>query len=184
MKTNKIKLSKKNLSLITALLIFIASFFIEKYQDIPLDNSNFIQENKNDVDNFYQVTRIIDGDTIKVEIDGQEFTVRYIGIDTPEFEDNGENCQAKIAKKANQEIIANKLVRLEKDISETDKFNRFLRYVWVDDILINDYLVKKGYAQAISYPPDVKYQQQFLESQKQAKENNNGFWNKNLCKED
>ena len=177
------KLNKKTISLITAFLLFIASFLLEKYQgDLPFDlnNLNLIENNSD----LYQVTRVIDGDTIRVEKDGQEFIVRYIGMDTPEFEDNKENCQAKIAKKANQEIIANKPVRLEKDISETDKFNRLLRYVWVDKMMINDYLVKNGYAQAVSYPPDIKYQDQFLESQRDAKVNNKGFWDKGLCQDD
>lgn len=176
------KFNKKTISLITALFLFIASFLLEKYQgDLPLDlnHSNFIEINNG----LVQVTRIIDGDTIKVEIDGQEFTVRYIGIDTPEFEDNSENCQAKVARKANQEIIANKPIRLEKDISETDKFNRLLRYIWIDEVMINDYLVKEGYAQAVSYPPDIKYQDQFLESQREAKMNNKGFWDKTLCQD-
>lgn len=122
-----------------------------------------------------KVTQVIDGDTIQIE-DGQK--VRYIGIDTPETVHPSEpvQCFGKQASEKNKELVGGKIVYLEKDVSETDKYGRLLRYVWVGDIFVNDYLVRQGYAQSSTYPPDVKYQDQFLQAQREARENNRGLW--------
>lgn len=121
------------------------------------------------------VTRVVDGDTIQIE-GGQK--VRYIGINTPETVDPRRNvqCFGKEASAKNKELVEGKKVRLEKDVSETDKYHRLLRYVYVGDIFVNDYLVRQGYAYVSTYPPDVKYQQQFMDAQKEARENNRGLW--------
>jgi micrococcal nuclease len=68
------------------------------------------------------------------------------------------------------------VVRLEKDISETDKYGRLLRYVYVGDLFVNAELVKLGYAQVATYPPDVKYQEYFLTLQREAEEAGRGLW--------
>jgi micrococcal nuclease len=125
-----------------------------------------------------QVVRVVDGDTIEVSIEGQTFTVRYIGIDTPEtkhpdkpVEPFGPEAAAK-----NEELVGGKVVELEKDVSETDRYGRLLRYVYVGDLMVNAELVRLGYAQASTYPPDVKYQDLFLQLQQEAREANRGFW--------
>ena len=74
------------------------------------------------------------------------------------------------------ELLDGKSVRLEKDVSETDKYGRFLRFVYLEDVFVNDKLVRDGYARVYTYPPDVKYQDQFRESEKLARENNLGLW--------
>lgn len=121
-----------------------------------------------------KVTRVIDGDTIVLE-DGQ--VVRYIGIDTPEVS-QGTECFAKESTNKNKELVEGKMIRMEKDISETDRYKRLLRYVWVGDLFVNDYLVRQGFAKAYTYPPDVKYSKQFVESEKYARGNNLGLWGK------
>ncbi|NMB92520.1 MAG: thermonuclease family protein [Parcubacteria group bacterium] len=133
-----------------------------------------LKESKNTEDT-YLVTRVIDGDTIEIE-GGQK--VRYIGIDTPETVDPRKpvQCFGVEASKKNKELVEGKRVRLEKDVSETDKYGRLLRYVYADDIFVNDYLVRQGYAYASTFPPDVKYQDKFVEAQKEARENNRGLW--------
>jgi micrococcal nuclease len=122
-----------------------------------------------------KVVKVIDGDTI--EITGG-IKIRYIGIDTPETVDprRPDGCFGREASEKNKEMVLGKDVRLEKDISETDKFGRLLRYVYVGDIMVNDELVKNGYAKASTYPPDVKYQKKFLEAEKFARENSLGLW--------
>ncbi len=120
---------------------------------------------------LYLVTRVIDGDTIVLE-NGER--VRYIGIDTPEISQN--ECFALEAKKKNEELVLGKRVRLEKDVSERDKYGRLLRYVYVGEIFVNDYLVRNGYAYAVTYPPDVKYSERFLQAQREARENKRGLW--------
>ena len=123
-----------------------------------------------------KVVRVIDGDTIEIE-GGQK--VRYIGIDTPETVDPNRpiGCYGKEASYKNKELVEGKIVFLEKDVSETDKYERLLRYIWLEDgTLINDYLVKEGYANSSSHPPDVKYQDIFRESERLAREGNKGLW--------
>lgn len=122
-----------------------------------------------------KVVRIIDGDTIELE-SGQK--VRYIGMDTPEtvHPDKTVQCFGVEASNKNKELVEDKFIRLEKDISETDKYGRLLRYVYIGDIFVNDYLIKEGFAYASSYPPDIRYQNQFSSSQKDAERNNRGLW--------
>jgi endonuclease YncB( thermonuclease family) len=126
-----------------------------------------------------KVIRVIDGDTIVLQ-NGK--TVRYIGIDTPEIKSKNSACYAQEAKSANERLVLDKMVRLEKDVSETDKYQRLLRYVYVGSVFVNEYLVKEGYALLATYPPDVKYQSLFQKAQDYARENNKGLWNENACK--
>lgn len=118
---------------------------------------------------------VIDGDTIQIDT-GE--SVRYIGINTPELKDErGEiQCFAKEALQKNKELVENKFIELEKDISETDKYGRLLRYIWIGDRLINEELVREGYAHSATFPPDIKYQQRFIEAARLAQNENRGFW--------
>jgi len=129
------------------------------------------------VDNLglVKVTRVIDGDT--VEIEGGE-RIRYIGIDTPETVDPRKpvQCFGVEASNKNKELVEGKEIRLEKDITDRDKYNRLLRYVWVGDTFINLELVKQGFAYSYSYPPDIKYQDQFVNAQQEAREAKRGLW--------
>lgn len=122
-----------------------------------------------------KVIKVVDGDTIEIE-GGKK--VRYIGIDTPETVDPRKpvQCFGKEASNKNKELIEGKEVKLEKDVSETDKYGRLLRYVYLGDTLINELLVKEGYAHASSYPPDIKYQDRFTRAEREARENNRGLW--------
>lgn len=118
------------------------------------------------------VTAITDGDTVTVEIDGVEYTVRYIGMDTPE---RGDPFFSE-ATQANSNLVLGKEVWLEKDVNETDRFGRLLRYVFLGDVLVNEELVRTGYAQASAYPPDVKYQDRLDEAERVARANSAGLW--------
>lgn len=118
------------------------------------------------------VERVVDGDTIVIE-GGQR--VRYIGMDTPENTSKIE-CFGHEAEERNRQLVENKVVRLEKDVSETDRYGRLLRYVYVDEIMINELLVKEGYALPATYPPDVRYQDLFHTAEVWARENEMGLW--------
>jgi micrococcal nuclease len=124
------------------------------------------------------VTRVIDGDTIIVDIDGVEYRVRYIGIDTPETVAPGQpiECYGKEASERNRDLVEGKTVSLEKDVSETDQFGRLLRYVWVGETMVNAALVADGYALASTYPPDVKHSDLFAALQAEAREDGRGLW--------
>lgn len=125
-----------------------------------------------------KVNYIIDGDTIIIE-GGKK--VRYIGVDsseitylqkdTPIYE-----CFAKEALDENKKLVLGKTVRLVKDVSDTDKYGRLLRYVYVDNIFVNDYLIKKGFVKTMIIKPDTKYAPLFYNSQNEAKLNKIGLW--------
>jgi micrococcal nuclease len=125
-----------------------------------------------------QVVRVIDGDTTVVATGGLEYRVRYIGIDTPETVDPRKpvECYGREASQRNRELVEGETVELEKDVSETDQYDRLLRYVWVDGEMVNAILVSEGYAVVVTYPPDVKYQELFLELQRQARAEGQGLW--------
>ena len=121
-----------------------------------------------------RVTQVIDGDTIIIE---GNYRIRYIGIDTPEVYPRLEACGIE-AWEANRRLVEGKEVRLEPDLSETDKYGRLLRYVYVDDIFVNAELVRQGLARAKAYPPDIKYQDYLEELEQQAKQARRGMWAK------
>jgi len=118
------------------------------------------------------VTKVVDGDTIDVAINNQTFPVRYIGMDTPEMGDPM-GLQAKIQ---NGLLAEGKSVILYRDTSETDKYDRILRYVFVGDIFINYELVKLGFAEAKSYSPDTACDDYFTQAQNEALAANLGIW--------
>ncbi|MGD9129185.1 MAG: thermonuclease family protein [Candidatus Woesebacteria bacterium] len=121
------------------------------------------------------VEEVIDGDTIRLS-DGRK--VRYIGVDTPETKDPrvGQECFGKEASEHNRQLVEGKIVSLEKDVSETDRYGRLLRYVWLEDVLVNKLLVEEGYAFARSFPPDIAKQDELKEAERQAREKQLGLW--------
>ena len=121
-----------------------------------------------------KVTQVIDGDTIIIE---GGYRVRYIGIDTPEIRPRLE-AHGIEAWQANRQLVEGKEVRLERDVSETDKYGRLLRYVYVDDIFVNAELVRQGLARAKAYPPDIKYQDYLEQMETEAKLAGRGIWAK------
>lgn len=149
-----------------------------------------------------RVTRITDGDTIRVVLRGREERVRYIGIDTPELARDGDPAEpfAVAAMEANAALVTGREVVLEKDVSETDDFGRLLRYVWLAPArdgasnsdsasrdpaaevasdgwrLVNLELVRGGYATAVTYPPDVARADLFRTAEREAREAGRGLW--------
>jgi endonuclease YncB( thermonuclease family) len=111
------------------------------------------------------VTRIIDGDTIEVLMNGRTYRVRYIGMDTPERYDV---CFAE-ATAANALLVANQEVTLLKDVSETDRYGRLVRYVFVGSVFVDAALVAQGYARAYPYPPDTTYADYFADLEARAR---------------
>lgn len=165
-------------------LILVGSFSGNKNENLTSDLShekNAALANSNTEaqrGELVKVVRVVDGDTIDVEINGKTEPVRYIGIDTPETVDPRKpvQCFGVEASKKNKELVEGKMIRLEKDITDRDKYNRLLRYVWLGDTLINQSLVEQGYAKSYSYPPDIKYQDKFVAAEKQARDNKLGLW--------
>ncbi|OJV95155.1 MAG: hypothetical protein BGO39_24385 [Chloroflexi bacterium 54-19] len=132
------------------------------------------------------VTNVVDGDTIDVAtLSSGNMRIRLIGMDTPETKDPnrpvmcfGQEATNKTVELLNQ---SNNEVYLEKDVSETDRYGRFLRYVWITEpdgklYMLNEELVRWGFAQAATYPPDVKYQSRFVSLTSEARNANRGLW--------
>ena len=124
------------------------------------------------------VTRVIDGDTIEANIGGTIYKIRYIGIDTPELDDERAEYStlAQEATRFNRELVEGKTIQLEKDASETDKYGRLLRYVYAGDIFVNAELVRQGLAWAKVYEPDTKYQGTLEKAETEAKQAKIGIW--------
>lgn len=129
------------------------------------------------------VIRVTDGDTIVVAMAGAESRVRYIGMDTPEpnATDPLVRAMADQATAANAALVEGREVLLERDVSETDRFDRLLRNVWVpsadgDLVMVGLELVRQGFAQVSTYPPDVRYVDLLLEIQDEARTREVGLW--------
>ncbi len=103
--------------------------------------------------------------------------MRYIGIDTPETYPKLEALGLE-AWQANRALVEGKIVRLERDVSEVDKYGRLLRYVYVDDIFVNAELVRAGLAYVKAYPPDTKHQDYLEELEQEARQAGRGMWAK------
>ncbi len=131
----------------------------------------------------FLVTKVVDGDTIEVKSGGVLYKVRLIGVDTPETVDPRRpvGCFGKKASAETKRLVEGKEVTLTKDISDVDKYNRLLRYVFLpissgENLFINDYLVRQGFAKSLTYPPDIKYNERFVSAEKEARENLRGLW--------
>ena len=118
-----------------------------------------------------KVIQVIDGDTVVIE---GGYRVRYIGTDTPE---RGEPYYHE-AWRANRNLVGGRVVRLESDITDKDKYGRLLRYVYVNGTFVNQELVRLGYARV--YPkgvfPDNKYYELLNEAEAEAKAEGRGIW--------
>ena len=130
-----------------------------------------------------ELVRVVDGDTIRVRVDGVEERVRLIGIDAPEVRPDAPATPepyADAATDANARLLAGGRLVLETDVSERDRYGRLLRDIWVERdgtwTLVNLALVAEGFAQVSTYPPDVKYADALLEAQRQAREAGRGLW--------
>jgi micrococcal nuclease len=127
---------------------------------------------------------ITDGDTIRVDVDGREEPVRFILIDAPETRhpDNPPECFGQEATAYLSWMLSlGGDLYLETDVSDRDRFGRLLRYVWLDFgdgevYLVNEALVRAGYAAFSTFPPDVKYVDEMREAGQFAREHGYGLW--------
>lgn len=124
------------------------------------------------------VVRVVDGDTMHVRIGDRVEKVRYIGVNTPEVHHptKGEEPGGREASEVNRRLVTGKHVRLEFDVQERDRYGRLLAYVWVGEIMVNAELVRLGYAQVMTIPPNVRHQEMFVKLQREAREAGRGLW--------
>ena len=125
------------------------------------------------------VIEVVDGDTILVDLDGERYRVRYIGVDTPETHHptDGADYWGFEASEANRSLVREgQTVVMQRDISETDIYGRLLRYVFVEDVLVNAELVRMGLARVLFYEPDILYKHEIMEAEAEAKANDRGVY--------
>ena len=137
---------------------------------------------------LYKVVKVVDGDTISVNIDGVNTSVRMIGIDTPETVDPRKpvQCFGQEASNKAKSILSNQMVRLELDPSQRkyDKYDRLLAYIFLaDGNNFNELMIKDGYAYEYTYSTSYKYQSAFKLAQKDAQANGRGLWADGVCEE-
>lgn len=170
----KIALAFSSLTVLSFILFGITAPPTEKKDEAKVESQQVAGESTTSTEtpkpeNLVKIARVIDGDTVELE-DGKR--LRLIGIDSPE----SGNCYFQEATNKAKELLEGKEVTLEKDVSETDRYGRLLRYIWKGETLINEQLVKEGYASSYSYPPDIKYQDRIIVAQKEARNGNKGLW--------
>ncbi len=138
---------------------------------------------------YYSVSSVVDGDTIKVNIGGTIETLRLIGMDTPETVDPRKpvQCFGKEASNKAKELLSGKKVHLEPDLTqgELDKYGRRLAYIYREDgLFYNKYMIEQGYAHEYTYNTPYKYQADFKAAQKSAQQNLRGLWSPDTCNGD
>lgn len=130
------------------------------------------------------VTRVIDGDTIDVELRGRTVRVRIIGVDTPETKDprRGVQCYGREASAFTTKLLLGKRVVLVYDLERLDRYGRTLAYVYlIDATFVNLELVRLGYAQTLTIPPNVAHADEFTGAQRSARAAGLGLWNPATC---
>jgi len=125
----------------------------------------------------YRVVDVIDGDTVIID-DDRKSRVRYLGIDTPEIarQDFPGDPMSQEARDFNAKLVQGKRVKLEFDEGRYDVYGRILAYVYVDDLFVNEELLKEGFATALIIEPNDMHSDIIFDAIKQAKRNEKGMW--------
>ena len=124
------------------------------------------------------VDRVIDGDTILVRIGDRVETVRYIGVDTPEtvHPTRGIEPYGLAASVFNRILVEGRQVRIELDVEPRDRYGRLLAYIYTDSLFVNAELIRQGYAQVMTVPPNVRHVEEFVLLQREARAAEAGLW--------
>jgi micrococcal nuclease len=124
------------------------------------------------------VTRVVDGDTVEVELDGAEEDVRYIGVDTPETVKPGEpvGCFGPQASAFNHRLVEGKRVRLVFGAERRDVYGRLLAYVYLDGRFVNAELVRRGLARTLTIPPNDRFAGELKRLEIAAARAGRGLW--------
>ena len=136
-------------------------------------------------DGSYPVVSVVDGDTVKVRMGGTVESVRLIGIDAPETNAPGRpvQCFGPEASAKAAELLGGQTIRLEFDESQgrRDRYDRLLAYVWVGDVLANEWMISQGYAREFTFNEPYRYQQTFQMAEVEARAAGRGLWAADTC---
>lgn len=139
------------------------------------------------IDGVYRVTDVVDGDTIKVDLNGRKETIRLIGMDTPEVVDPRKpvQCFGREASAKAKAVLSGQSVQLVSDSTQgdRDKYERLLRYVFLSDgTLFNQMMIEEGYAHEYTYNSHpYQYQEAFQAAERAAREGEQGLWSADAC---
>jgi micrococcal nuclease len=159
----------RRIILIVAIIAVLLITYAVNHKRVAPNRQVEVSQEATSSSELTRVTYVVDGDTIEVE---GGMRVRYIGIDTPEMT----KCFGSESKDENIYLVSGKTVRLVSDVSDKDSYGRLLRYVYVGNELVNDLLVRQGFAVAEPVKPDTLFAPQFLSAQNEAKQGNRGLW--------
>lgn len=165
----------KDLKKIAILLVAVFIVILEQY----LPKEEIVREQ-------YLVTRVIDGDTLVIDMNGEEERLRIIGIDTPESvrPNTPVECLSLEAGEYTKSMLENEYIETEYDDTQgnRDKYDRLLRHVFIDDINFGEKIIQDGYAYEYTYDMPYTYQREYVEAERYARENEVGLWSDSACK--
>ncbi len=171
-------------------IIFFIVLFITaslyQVQNSGIVNLGLATTTPNTIGTYYTVTKVTDGDTLHIEMNGQNEKVRLIGINTPETVDPRRTveCFGKEASTRMKELVGGKIVRLEYDETQStrDAYDRLLAYVYLEDgQMVNRKMIAEGYAYEYTYLTPYKYQKEFRQVQTLARTSARGLWAPDTC---
>ena len=174
--------------------IYLSAFSIYSPTNLYSQTSSDETISKSNILKAFVYT-VVDGDTICVEIGGSNANVRLIGIDCPELSSPEEKFYAKKSLRYTKQRLLHKEVWLEFDVQKTDRYGRLLAYVWlkapndfseeeIRESMFNAQILLDGYAKVYTFPPNVKYTDFFVKFQREAINEQAGFWKDVFFKED
>ena len=159
------------------LLLACSSVLVACENSEPVESINAFYMQQEEM--LYDVVRVVDGDTLIINIDGIDERVRLIGVDTPESvhpDEERNSSLGVIASEFTKSMLEGSSVAIEMDVQERDQYGRLLAYIYVDGIMFNKILLYEGMAQMTTCPPNVKYVEEFEQIQREAIETGRGFW--------
>lgn len=173
-----------------AVLLFLyqksttTSLSVQKSQ--PLVHTEKQTQQKTETGTYYSVVRVVDGDTIVIDMEGTDVKVRLIGLDTPEIVDPRRpvRCFGKEASDKAKSILTGQKVKIEIEPTQGvhDKYGRLLAYIFLPDgTLFNQMMIEEGYGHEYTYRIPYKYQKEFKASQVRARELKKGLWADGIC---
>jgi len=183
------KMKKQIVGIVTSIVVIATMFLLDKvglidmdeYLDVVLADEQVKNQQSSNISdsNFYEIVRVVDGDTFVIDYNGKNEKVRLIGVDTPESVHPDEQKNTAFGNEVSsysKRMLMGKRVQIEFDVEKRDKYGRLLAYVYIDGQMYNKLLLERGYAKIATYPPNVKYVEDFKSLQKQARENKVGLW--------
>ena len=166
---------------ITSIVIAVVVMFLLVWRGTTLSNESAVQEPPStDYGSLYDVVRIVDGDTLVADVDGNETKIRLIGVNTPEsvHSDDSKNVpEGKEAYAYMENLLGGRRIYLVYDEDREDDYGRTLAYVFTEDCtFVNLLLVEDGIAECMRIEPNVRYSSDFAKAESVAKAANKGFW--------